>query len=692
MTTQLPVPVDLPLPEGRPAELAALTSVLAGAAFQAGVLDAHLTGPAAAAPGWLGADSTAAAEQVGRTAALTRQVSEALTTAWHRLDAHHQLLVTAIGRIRALQAAQDDDFAHAYVRMGALQDHRGLLGLPESAAPIVEELSAADRGRAQRHAALLDEVVRDGAETALVLAGSCSAVGGTGSPGDGTRVFVHLAAELPGWGDGQLNALGARLADRIEGPVTRGMLDELARDALPYAAAPAFARALLTGLGERGVAYLLTVLGAEVEPAAGPLAALLAGALGAAWPSHAALPPAADPLTDVYDGQYVDARSRDGSADTIVIGMGQVLLAGGSSIPPATVATWGRQMLARERAQDLQGGVPLRPPGPDPVVLVLECLGQADDGAAAATLLASRTSWEALLQRAWDDGGAALGAVVAAAATAPGAAGGAALTAGLAALGTGLSPGSTEGWTVNRDTIAHLAPGLGAALATHADVVTALLASGLPFHDLDAMQDSALRGLGYLTIDERAARTIAAAIATWATSSPGAPSSGELDLPLGVAIGSFVAVRQYGQRLAYALHGAQEMHDAVDRQFSWNMTVGLAVSLTPGVPGKIAQLLLDPAARKFGADGTWQNGPDRGMVLTREDAAGTAGAVAEVHGGIAVPEVMDQARAGFDLTTEVLGTPRPPDAPEHSALDELPTPPDPPEVDHEVPRFGRGGR
>lgn len=693
MSASLPPPVDLPLPEGRPAELAGLVNALAGAAFHAGVLDAHLTGPAASAPGWLGADSAAAAEQVGRTATLTREVCDALTTAWHRLDAHHQLLVTAVARIRAMRAEQDDDFAHAQARVDALERQDGSYGDPGSEVAVLEELRAADHRRAQRHAQVLDEVARDATDTARVLAGSCRAVGGTGSPGDRTRVFVHLAAELPGWGEGELEALGTGLAERIERPITRGTLDELARDALPYAATPAFARALLTGLGRQGVAYLLTVLGTELEQAPGPLAALLARALGAAWPSHAELPPDADPLTDVFEGHYVDAGSRDSTADAVVLGMGQVLLAGGPEMPSATVALWGRQMLARERAQELQGDdLPMHPPGRDPVVLVLERLGEAGDAEAAASLLSSRGSWEALLHRAWDDGGAALSAVVASAVTGRAPAGGTALAAGLAAMGTGLSPGSAETWTVNRETVARLAPGLGLALASHVDVVTALLASGLPSHQPDATQDSALRGLGYLTIDERAARTIAAALATWAASPPGTSSPGPLDAAPGLAIGSFVAVRQYGQRLAYALHGAEEMYRAVDRQFSWNMTVGLVVGLTPGPVGEVAGLLEGPAARRLHADGTWQAGRDLGMVLNRDDAAATAAAVAWVHGGSAVPDVMDQARAGFDRTTAVLGTPRPPDSPGQSALDELPGPQAPPDVDHELPRFGRGGR
>jgi hypothetical protein len=281
--------------------------------------------------------------------------------------------------------------------------------------------------------------------------------------------------------------------------------------------------------------------------------------------------------------------------------------------------------------------------------------------------------------------------VIAAAVTGPGPASGTALTAGLAALGTGLAPGSAETWTANPDTVARLAPGLGLALASHVDAVTALLAAGLPSHNLDPTQDAALRGLGYLTIDERAARTIAAAIATWASSSPGAPSPGQLDMPPGVAIGSFVAVRQYGQRLAYALHGAEEMYRAVDRQFTWDMTVGLAARLTQGPVGEILGLLESPAARVFRADGTWQNGSDLGMVLNREDAAATAGALTVVSGSDAAPDVVEQARGGFDRTTAVLGTPRPPDPAAPDALDDLPAP-GLPEIDRELPDFARPGR
>src|SRR3954452_9887754 len=161
MSIPAPVPLDLP-----PADTAALDDVVAavtGAAFGAGVLAAHLAGPASTAPGWLGADAAAAAGQIGTVTALVGSLHDALTAAEERLRAHARVLGDARRRIGALRRAQEEDFAGASARLVAWAD-------PDAAGRVLDDLAAAEVARRREHAALLDQVGVDAAATAQVLA------------------------------------------------------------------------------------------------------------------------------------------------------------------------------------------------------------------------------------------------------------------------------------------------------------------------------------------------------------------------------------------------------------------------------------------------------------------------------------------------------------------------------------------
>src|SRR3954468_9884580 len=179
-----PTPLDQP---GDPAALADLVSAVTGAAFCTGVLAAHLAGPASSAPGWLGADAAAAAEQVGAVTGLARSLHGTLTAAADRLEAHVGMLDDVRRRIAALRRAQEDDFASFRARQAALVD-------PDAVAPALEDLIAAEGARRHEHAALLAEVDADAAASAGMLSGTATGLGGTGSPGDEARVRAHLAA------------------------------------------------------------------------------------------------------------------------------------------------------------------------------------------------------------------------------------------------------------------------------------------------------------------------------------------------------------------------------------------------------------------------------------------------------------------------------------------------------------------
>src|SRR3954449_3604721 len=79
------------------------------------------------------------------------------------------------------------------------------------------DLQIGEATRRRRHDAVIEVVAADAAETTRALADATVGLGGIGVPGDGLRVMAHLAAVLPGWGDGELAALGRRTALDLAG-------------------------------------------------------------------------------------------------------------------------------------------------------------------------------------------------------------------------------------------------------------------------------------------------------------------------------------------------------------------------------------------------------------------------------------------------------------------------------------------
>ena len=73
-------------------------------------------------------------------------------------------------------------------------------------------------------------------------------------------VVAHLAAQLPGWGDHELARRGQDLARRLTAAATPGERAGWAADVAALAGRTAFANALLAGLGEEGLRYLLEFL------------------------------------------------------------------------------------------------------------------------------------------------------------------------------------------------------------------------------------------------------------------------------------------------------------------------------------------------------------------------------------------------------------------------------------------------
>jgi hypothetical protein len=188
---------------------------------------------------------------------------------------------------------------------------------------------------------------------------------------------------------------------------------------------------------------------------------------------------------------------------------------------------------------------------------------------------------------------------------------------------------------------------------------------------MDGGREDVLRGLGYLTVDRAAAAAVQQALRGWVTVQPGELGTPGAPAPLpGVAVpAAYLAVQQYGQRLAYALHGFEAREIAENRELWWHLSVDSIVNLIPGPWGVGAGVVAGYLAIWMNMDGTWENGVDRGLVFDRADAAAEALAQLPPDRSADVVTVARQARAAFDRTARALGLPRPPTSPEVDYLE-----------------------
>jgi hypothetical protein len=442
-------------------------------------------------------------------------------------------------------------------------------------------------------------------------------------------------------------------------PVERS---RLAQEAAVFADRQPFAEALLVGLGLSGVRGLLLFLGSYEEPENGPVAQLLAAAFSVVAPSGEP----GNPLDEVLSAGYVRSDNGFAPSDLIALGMGAVLgaaAATGRALRPAVLVSWGRQLVARDRAQ----GVPLlavvapradgtRPT--DPLQLIVAAL--ADAGHAPATeLLTTPGAWDVLLGRMWTDGGEALDRILDQAVSMPGERGAAAIRSGLVALGSGLADGDPIDWTVNIPTASALTPRLAQVLAARIEVVVDALGVGVDGQLTDE-QAAVLRGLGYLTLDRAAAAQVQAALLDWARIHPGTVDGMVRAAPSpAVAVPSaYLAVEQYGQRLAYAMHGYIAKHVAEGKKSIWDGTLGLAIALTFGKVGTVLSGVEPAITRFLGVDGSWSNGRDHGLVFTSAQAAELA--VASPLASEPSPAVARQVSGAFDRTLSAMHVPAPP--------------------------------
>jgi hypothetical protein len=427
---------------------------------------------------------------------------------------------------------------------------------------------------------------------------------------------------------------------------------------MPFAGDPVFASTLLRARGVDGVRQLLLELDGVGLGEESALARLLAASFGAA----ARLTDPSSRVTEVLDAQYVDPEDPSWLSDDIALGLAIVARAGaahGAGPSARTLGGWGRQVLAREAAigsptsdrlglhADDRGAVP------DPLLAIARAVAASGDGTGAAAMLPDQPSWSTALARQWADGGAALAGVVALLDDS-GDAAGRSVRAGLEALGTGLDDGFPDDWTVDRDTAAAVTQSLGAAVAAHVSAVTGLF-TVLVERCPEPGELGALRGLGYLTVDSSAALAIERGMVEWWRDQP-EPVAGDAEALLGAVVvpAGYLAVRDYGQRLAHALETHRLSALAERSALRWEASVGLAVDLLLGKRAGPAEPVVnaveDGIQRWVGADGRFRVPEDRGLAFEPADAAWrTAGGVRTSD------EAVRRAHAGADAFTLVRG-------------------------------------
>ena len=670
MTVQMPEKIPLDMPPGDADAMRDLARDIGSAARCLVSVDVRIAGAAAEAPGWLGDDAAAAAAQVIRVDSLVRAAHDAMTPAAARLAAHAELVLETRSRVRALRHEQDEQFADAWRRWGELPDlHLQVMAGGPAARVIVADVERGEASRRRRHTALLEELENDAATTARLLVDSCAAVGGGGRSGDGNRVVAYLAAELPGWGDRELIRRGRALAERLTdtGEVL-GEGNRLAESAAPFAVSPAFANAFLVTLGTTGVTWLLRFLGNNQFGARSAMAQLLAAAFGAAAPSGRA----GDPVAGVLRAEYVSADPADGDADTLAAGLATVLAAGstlpsgGARIP--TVTEWTRQILVREQVLAAPTGrrqVAGAPELSDPAALAIELVAAHADPAIAAGLLADSRVWDALLTRAWNDGGAVVSRVIGLAASQPGDAGAIAVRTGLEVIGAGLVEGDPADWTVARSTVAAISPALGAAVAAQFPVAAEALGTWTDVTP-GGHQRAVLQGLGYLVLDPEGAEAVESALREWASvhsgeegAAPNTPSLSAVGVPA-----AYLAVKDYGLRLAHALDADELRAMAEAKELLWDSTVAQLPKLVGPKTSAVVAVAGEALALWWDFDGTWDDQPDTGRVYDRTDAAAQAllqPRPAELSDSDAVAA---RARAAFGHMRRLLGEPEAPVSPE----------------------------
>jgi hypothetical protein len=387
------------------------------------------------------------------------------------------------------------------------------------------------------------------------------------------------------------------------------------------------------------------------------VARTLAAAFGAAVPGGGA----DDPVASVLDAEYVHAEDEFGVAGQIATGLAMLLSAGRSTpsggVGTPTVARWSGQFLRWEN--DNHEPIGRRSPNwahevGDPTGLTFSILAERADSGVAAMLLDDPEIWKAALRRLYDDGGTALGEVVAQAGSETGERGDRVARLGLATAGAELAGADPMAWTVNRHTLAGVAPGLGDAVSAHVDVAVQALKIGVDGHRHGDQAD-VLAGLGYVTLDPGVAAAIEQALSGWAQVRPEGLAGTGHQAPLSAAsvLGAYVAVQEFAQRTNHAMDACEDQAEAQAKHLLEQYTFGLLAEV-PGPVGVGLGVLEGASSIVRHTDGTWIDRVDRGLVFGRADAAALARAALVPQGASETRDVVRQARAAFDRTAAVL--------------------------------------
>ncbi|WP_324274455.1 hypothetical protein [Blastococcus brunescens] len=179
-----------------------------------------------------------------------------------------------------------------------------------------------------------------------------------------------------------------------------------------------------------------------------------------------------------------------------------------------------------------------------------------------------------------------------------------------------------------------------------------------------------LKGLGYVTVDRQAAATVEAALSEWAgeQSHDLSGTSRTHPLPAVAVPAAYVAVQEYGQRLTYALDGFDLQAEAESRERLWNWTAGWVLEVASYVPFKPVGLVADVLGAYgpvlFDMDGTYEQGPDRGLRFGADVAGAEALATVPPSLAARAEAVQGQSEASYRRTAALLGDPAAPTSPE----------------------------
>lgn len=653
----LPEPAVLDDPPGRPDSVQdAAADARAAAGFLAELARSVGT---AHVPSWEGADARALSDRRSSVSRVSADAADALQRGAARLAEHADLWHGTRARLEALRTEQEVDRVAASRRLAIPFDPSNPLVTPVD--DVLDALAAAEDRRAAEHRRLLAVLDDDAVDTSRVLRACCLAVGAVGGRGRTGREVAHLASLLPGWGASEKSARGHALAE-VLGHGDPQQSEASAAELVGLAGDAVFASALLAELGEGGVGRLLALVNDAELGEGSAVARVLAAALGAA----AALPVADRRVRAVLSARYVEASDWTRSEpDEVARGMAIVASTGvryGAAPAPEMLAGWFRQVSARVSElgpiADRLGTLGDEAHA-DPLPGIVTALAATRDGRAAAGLLSDREMWTQLLRRSWPDGGDAVAAVVSSLSGAPDEAARTALRAGLEVLGSGLEDGHLDGWAVHRGTAEHLRGAFAEALGAHIDAITGPLAD-VAGRCPDPGELAALHGLGFVTIDEGATTALVRGMRAWAERPhPEALSSSGGSVVVAVP-SAFLAVLDYGQRLAHSMraHDAQAEADKARRR--WEATAGLLFWIV-GQRARGADSLVEAAEttlqRAAGADGRFEIGKDRGRRFTVADAAAAVTGGAGGHRDDGLRLVAVTGAEAFAQVRRVLGEP-----------------------------------